>query len=206
VDPRLDGAGSTSLTELSGNGTFALPQQSGVSPFWLVPTHCTSLTNTVNADQPVNLDFFYESGEPEVYGSHVGDAATATTHAAQVSPGIWADDVGQVGPFSSAAPAGTATVSATAKCRLFDPAVTTSAGDFWQEGVTSQSANTRGVTPGDSSPLQLRPGQTGKIVVTFRPQGHAGKVVKGVLYVDTSDPFTDAGNELAAIPYEYTIK
>jgi hypothetical protein len=228
VDPRLDATGRTSLAELSGvSQPFPLPQPSDVAPFWLVPTECTSLTDTATADQPVNLDFFYESGEPDVYGSHVGNGAKAATHADQVSPGIWEADVGQVGPFSEPGDStpGSVSLSASARCRLFDPAVTTSAGDFWQEGVTGQSAGVglfqahlpdgalprRGLrsgsaTPSDTGPLVLAPGQTGKIVVTITPSGAPGKVVTGHLYVDTVDSFTDGGNELAGIPYAYTIK
>jgi hypothetical protein len=219
VDPRLSAASATSLGELSGNSTFSLPQPSSVSPFWLVPTHCTSVTESVTADQPVNLDFFFESGEPDVYGSHVGDGATARSSAAQVSPGIWATNVGQVGPFTTPPPAGTATVSAKAKCRRFDETVTTAAGDFWQEGVTGQSAATRVLRahlPGGGrigrvarlgpAPLELKPGQSGTIKVTITPSGHAGRVVSGDLYVDSFDVYTDAGNELAAIPYRYTVK
>ncbi len=225
VDPRLHATGTLSLAELSGvSQPISLP--SSAAPFWLVPTACTSLTDTAAADQPVNLDFFYQSGEPEVYGPHVGNGAQATVRAAQVSPGVWGADVGQVGPFAGPAPSGSFTISASARCRLFDPTVTSSTGDLWQAGVTGQSARAGTftahlerdgaglrhgarvgrATPTDTGPLVLAPGQTGTITVTITPHGPAGTRVKGDLFVDSLDLFTDGGNQLAGLPYSYTIK
>lgn len=224
VDPRLDAQGSFALSEISGaTQPIPLPQPNDVTPQWLVPSQCSTVTDRATADQPVNLDFFYESGEPEVYGPHSGNSATTKVHASEVSPGIWVADVGQVGPFSGPATSGAFSIAATAKCQKFDPAVSTAAGDFWQLGVSGAS-----VTPGllrphaygdwrlranglpaaqrsGSGPLVLAPGQSGKIMVTIRPKGAHGSVVKGHLYIDTVDLFTDSGNQLAAIPYKYRI-
>jgi hypothetical protein len=59
----------------------------------------------------------------------------------------------------------------------------------------------------------LNPGETGTINVTITPSGASGTVVSGVLYVDTYDvgPPTatyesPTGNEVAGLPYRYTIK
>jgi len=51
----------------------------------------------------------------------------------------------------------------------------------------------------------LRPGESGTITVTVTPHGPAGTGVDGVLYVDSFTDVTDSGDELAAIPYRYTI-
>jgi hypothetical protein len=224
VDPRLDAHGSVRLSEVSGaNQPIALPQPGDVSPAWLVPSQCSSVTDTATADQPVNLDFFYESGEPEVYGPHSGDRASTTVHASEISPGIWIADVGQVGPFSGPAPSGSFSIAARARCQKFDSAVSTAAGDFWQLGV-SGAAVTGPIRPhalGDwqlhadgltadarsgSGPLVLAPGRSGRIMVTIRPRAAHGHLVKGHLYVDTVDLFTDSGNQLAALPYQYRVK
>ncbi len=58
------------------------------------------LTMTATADQPVNADFFYQSGNPDQYSAAAGNGATVQVNAPQVSPGIWETDIGQTGPFS----------------------------------------------------------------------------------------------------------
>ena len=224
VDPRRNASGTLSLAEIDGvPEPFPLPQPSDVTPAWLVPTQCRTLTDVATADQPVNLDFFYESGEPDVYASAAGNGATVKVHADQVSPGVWVADAGQVGPFTGPSTPGSVSLSASARCRLFDTTVTTPAGDFWTLGVTAQTpaakafrlpagaARRPGLVAGKTSkagptPLVLAPGHTGKIMVTITPQGSHGKVVKGHLYVDSVDSFLLTGNELAALPYTYTIK
>jgi hypothetical protein len=42
--------------------------------------------------------------------------------------------------------------------------------------------------------------------VTITPSGDSGTVVRGTLYIDDFDFFTDGGDELVALPYTYTIK
>ncbi|HXJ62730.1 MAG TPA: hypothetical protein VNN79_03150, partial [Actinomycetota bacterium] len=222
ADPRLNATGTVSLDELSGNATIPLPQPAGVVPVWLVPSECTSATDVVSADQPVNLDFAYNSGEPDVYAAHVGNGASVTVDADQVSPGLWAANVGQVGPFAGPAPAGTANLSATAHCNLFDTNTSSTTGDIWTAGVSGQSpkanfhfvdgklvpsrptSGTAG-SPAPTGPVTLAPGQSATITVTITPAGASGTGVKGHIYIDTFDFFTDGGDEVASIPYKYTI-
>jgi Subtilase family/Peptidase inhibitor I9 len=228
ADPRLKTVGTIGLAELSGNSTVPLPVPAGITPFWLVPTETQQLTETVTADQPVNADFFYNSGDPDQYSAAVGDGATVQVKARQVSPGLWLTDIGQNGPFTGPAPAGTATVSAQAVGNLFDPAVTSTTGDLWQAGVAASTdhalaaqlrANGLDVTrmraglrlrpadvpPPPTGPVTLAPGQSATITVTITPSGSTGTVVRGTLYIDDFNNFTDGGDELAAIPYRYKI-
>jgi hypothetical protein len=136
ADGRLDTIGTIPLDELSGNSTVPLPVPSGITPIWLDPTETQQLTLSVTADQPVNADFFYNSGEPDLYSPANGNGATVNVRAQQVSPGIWNADLGQTGPFGTAgAQPGTANLSAQAQGNLFDPAVTSTTGDIWTEGV-----------------------------------------------------------------------
>ena len=56
-----------------------------------------------------------------------------------------------------------------------------------------------------ASPVTVKPGKTGTLKLTITPSGHRGDVVHGTLYVDTFSSFLFFGNELLAIPYEYTV-
>jgi hypothetical protein len=86
--------------------------------------------------------------------------------------------------------------------KTFDPAVTSSSGDL----------NLASVNPATTfSPVVINPGQTATINVTITPSGASSTVVQGNLYVDDFltgvPPYgQQAGGELAAFPYEYTIK
>jgi len=60
--------------------------------------------------------------------------------------------------------------------------------------------------PPPTGPITLNPGQTGTIVVTITPSGDPGTTVRGTLYIDDFDFFTNGGDELVALPYTYTIK
>jgi hypothetical protein len=235
ADGRLNKIGTIPLAELSGNATTDLPVPAGVSPYWLVPTRTKQLTLTAVADQPVNADFFYESGNPDQYSAASGNGATVQVNASQVSPGIWYTDIGQTGPFADPAPAGTVTASASAVGNLFDPAISSTTGDFWQLGydpsldpalaaalkahgldanrhLNGAASNLKpAVTAGDVPPAQtgpivLLPGESATITVTITPSGTPGTIVKGTLYIDDLNEYTFGGDELIGFPYAYTIR
>ena len=231
ADARSTKTGDIPLAELSGNSTFALPQASTVNPLWLVPTDTTQATFATSADQPVNMDVFYSSGEPDVYSAAQGNGAKVQVDAAQVSPGLWITDIGQTGPFAGASTPGTASVAAVAHGQLFDPAVMSSTGDVWLQGVdtatnpaiaamigtgqrkfaaTSGSGGTVSsalASKADAAPvpLTLAPGATGTIMLAVTPSGSKGTVVTGHVYIDTFDFFTTTGDELVSLPYTYQI-
>ena len=57
---------------------------------------------------------------------------------------------------------------------------------------------------------KVSPGQTVTINVTITPNAAAGTVVTGDLYVDTfiggiPESGQSSGDEMAALPYEYTV-
>ncbi|HEY0533868.1 MAG TPA: S8 family serine peptidase, partial [Actinoplanes sp.] len=231
ADARLNTVGDLPLVELSGAETTPLPVPAGVYPQWVVPTESKQLTVQAAATQPVNLDLFYSSGEPEVYSSAQGNGALVRVQAPQVSPGLWAADIGQTGPFAGPAPAGTVTTAAVAQGQLFDPAVTSSTGDFWQLFVgsgdgdqaalatieanakagryvaqaTGSSTTAAASTTAATGPVILKPGQSATITVTITPSAAKGSTVKGHLYVDTVSQVTLGGDELIDLPYSYKV-
>ncbi len=88
-----------------------------------------------------------------------------------------------------------------ATTQAFDPAVTSPPGDFWDVSVNPNAP---------FSLLVVNPGQTVTVNVTITPSAATGTVVSGHLYVDTFlggvPPFgQQTGDELAALPYEYTV-
>lgn len=232
ADARLNTIGDLPLVELSGNATTTLPVPAGIYPQWLVPSESKQLTVQASATQPVNLDLFYSSGEPEVYSSAQGNGALVRVQAPQVSPGLWAADIGQTGPFDGPAPAGTVSTAAVAQGQLFDPAVTSSTGDFWQLGVGSgdeaalaalkadakagkyvaqatgrQAADTKATAAAAAAPapVLLAPGKSTTILVTITPSAAVGSTVTGHLYVDTISQVTLSGDELIDLPYSYKV-
>jgi hypothetical protein len=228
ADPRLNQLGTLGLANINSPNTFPLPQPADVLPAWLLPTHSSTFVAQAVADQPVNMDLFYFSGDPDLYSAAQGNGAQVVVSAPQVSPGIWATDLGQSGPFNGPAPAGTVTVSAFAIGQLFDTAVESSTGDYWQAGVTGQGAGSSAMSklarqlakratavrsgeassdaaPAAAGPKLLLPGQSGQIMVTITPGATKGSLVQGHLYIDTVDAFTGAGDELIDLPYSYTV-
>jgi hypothetical protein len=95
----------------------------------------------------------------------------------------------------------------TAQTKAFDSAVTSNTGDAWQLLAVDPGAfaSSAGFTP-----VVVNPGQTSVIDVTITPSGPNGTTVNGTLYVDDFasgvPPYGQfSGDELAAIPYSYTI-
>ena len=118
-----------------------------------------------------------------------------------MTAGLWDAGPTECGPYSTAAPAGTATISMSAVTKAFDTAVTSPTGDLWQLSINPSAA---------FAPVTINPGQTATINVTITPNAAAGTVVSGHLYVDDTasavPPYGQlTGDELSAIPYEYTV-
>src|SRR5262249_49210103 len=108
----------------------------------------------------------------------------------------------ECGPYPAPAPGGTVDTAMAALTKVFDPAVTSPTGDLRLESLDPAST---------FSPAVLQPGQSVTVPVTITPSGPSGTQVSGHIYVDTFlsgvPPYLQgSGNELAAIPYAYTIK
>jgi hypothetical protein len=209
IDPRLDTTQSVTLTATDGSsGTVALPM-TGAFPTWLVPTETSSLSLTQTSTVPGMFDFSPFNGDPDIASASVGPGPLcSTTESASYSPaggsvtaGLWDAGPSECGPYSAPAPAGSATISMTAQTKAFDTAVTSAPGDLWL-AATNPSAT--------FAPITIDPGQSATIDVTITPSAAAGTVVSGDLYVDDFASGVPpnvqlSGDELAAIPYEYTV-
>jgi hypothetical protein len=194
-----------------GTNGFPLPLGStcGNYPEWLVPTQTSSVHAAAIANVPVEFDFSPAPGDPDIFGAPTGPytaSGSYTPSGGTVEPGYWSSFPSEIGPYPvGGAPAGLVNMSMTVVTKPFDPAVTTTQGDFWL-------ASTGGPAALDNfAPLTINPGQTSVINVTITPTGPSGTVVSGLLYVDTYlgavPPYlVTSGDEVAAIPYTYTIE
>ncbi len=206
VDPRLDGTTTYTLAPLS-SGTNALPLTTS-EPYWLIPSETSSVSVAQTSSLPAMFDFSPDSGDPDLASASFGSALCEDTASLSyapsggtVTPGIWFAVPDECGPYSAPAPAATATDALTAQTEPFDADLTSTTGDLWQASVNPAATY---------SPVELNPGQSTVIDVTVTPSGRAGTRVRGTLYIDdtTNDvpPYAQtAGDELAAIPYAYTV-
>jgi hypothetical protein len=94
---------------------------------------------------------------------------------------------------------GNATVdlSAAVNTNSFDTAVSSSTGNAWMRLAIDNSA--------PYSPLTLNPGESGTITLTLTPNAPRGTVVSGFVEVETYSSFTTSGDEIAVLPYTYTV-
>ena len=210
VDPRLDATASILLAPQTSN-TVSLPMTASLFPSWLVPTETTSISLSQTSAQPAMFDFSAYPGDPDLVSAGSGpgplcsdnESASYSPLGGTVTAGSWIAGPTECGPYATAAPGGSATINMTAETKAFDLAVTSSTGDAWQAVVTPSVL-------GFLALLSVNPGQTAVIEVTITPSGPNGTVVNGTLYVDDLTygvpPYGQvSGDELAAIPYSYTI-
>jgi len=176
-------------------------------PQYLVPTHTTLIKEQASTSgaQPIQFDSNPGIGDPDI-ASSAGKTATASFADNPVTPGQWGILPVEVGPFGATpGPKETATTSMSVVTQPFDPAVTASSGDLWLA-----SENTKSLA--SFAPVQVNPGQVATINVTITPSAPSGTKVTGTLFVDDfsavalaafNNPF---GNDVAALPYSYTVK
>ena len=208
IDARLDTLTSVPLAPQTSDNVN-LPMN-GNFPEWLVPSQTTSLSLSQTSSLPAMFDYQPATGDPDLFsssgtpGTLCSTSATAAYQPAggKVTAGAWFGGPSECGPYATAAPAGTADITMTATTKAFDPAVTTPGGDLWAIATDPTASVT---------PVIVAPGTTVTIPVTIVPTADRGTVVKGTLYVDSMvaglPPYGQfTGDELAALPYEYTVK
>jgi hypothetical protein len=215
VDPRLDTTVPIALAQQSPNSpetpnTVQLPM-TGYFPSWLVPTETSSISLSQTSTLPALFDSSPYPGDPDLVSANSGpgplcadsESASYSPPGATVTAGIWSAGPTECGPFAAAAPSGTATITMTAEAKAFDSTMTSAGGDLWQVAVDPSLLSA-------FSPVTIEPGGTAVIHVTITPSGPSGTTVNGTLYVDDYTggvpPYGQlSGDELAAIPYSYTI-
>jgi hypothetical protein len=207
LDARLDSSAVVALPLLNGTSKFPLPLTGADFPAeWVVPTQTTQVHVTAKGSGPVVFTYQPFLGDPLTYvATKKPSASQASSFTANnppthpVVPGGWfavPNETAANGFGTKPAPKGRVNIGVTATTKEFDPAISSSVGDFWL-GAVGQGAG--------FELFQINPGQTGVITVTITPEGPAG-LVSGNLYVDDFVPATqDSGSEIHAIPYSYTV-
>jgi hypothetical protein len=209
VDPRLNQTATMTLAGQDQIAGLGLPL-TGAEPDWFVPTEASSTSTTSTASLPMMFDWGPFNGDPDISSANPGAGPLcADTESANYSPpggtiqnGFWGSAPTECGPYPGPAPTGTVTSSMTVVAKQFDTSVTSSTGDLELASINPSASAT---------PVVINPGQTATIDVTITPSGASGSQVSGTLYVDdilnNIPPYGQfAVDELAGLPYSYTIK
>ena len=207
ADGRLAAKADVTLVGTNTSGYQLAPAPVDPFPAFQLPTETDSFNVKAASDRPINfevspfpadhvVDLSFE-GDPDVEAGPSGLTPSVTVADPIIAAQTWLALPSQIGPFPTTAPTATVSFTATAHTRPFDDAVSSSTGDPLLASVISPAP--------PATPLAVSPGTSGHILVTVIPTGAARTVVKGVLYVDTIDPVTGSSDEVAAIPYTYTI-
>jgi hypothetical protein len=147
------------------------------------------------ADHEGDLSF---EGDPDRVGGPNGLTPSVTVSDPAVAAMPWLALPASIGPFADpGAPTVLAHFTGSVHTRLFDGTVTSSTGDPLLSTVDASAPA--------AAPLTVGPGGGGTVTVTVTPSGPRGSVVRGTLYLDTIDAVTASVDEVAAIPYSYTI-
>jgi hypothetical protein len=209
VDARLNSTTSLSLQNADpppSSAGYPLPLAAG-EPEWYLPTQSSSITVAAAATLPIMFDYSPFPGDPDLVGAPGANntaVGTYTPSGGKLEPGVWGAVPTELGPYPGPAPAGLVNVTATVTTKAFDPAVTTAGGDYWTAAFDLSVLQT-------FSPVTINPGESAVIQVTITPAGTSGTVVSGNLYIDAIEGaippyFVPSGDELAALPYTYTIQ
>jgi hypothetical protein len=213
IDPRLDATASLTLAGLVPISDLPLPLPTTVEPpLWFVPSETSSVSTTSTATLPIMFDFGMNQGDPDLGSASPGPGPLcATTESGSYAPpggevgnGVWYAFPSECGPYPTGAPAGTVSSTMTVITRQFDTTVTSPTGDLMLTAINPATTAT---------PVIINPGESATIDVTITPSGTSGTVVRGTLYVDAYATGTPtpayqqfAADEMAGLPYTYTIK
>jgi hypothetical protein len=177
----------------------------GNPPQWLVPTQTSSVKITAAGSLPIMFDYGPGNGDPDLVGVSAKNntaSGSYTPTGGTVQQGVWLAVPSELGPYSGPAPAGLVNVNAAVTTKAFDTSITSPGGDLWQLAVDANAPFEAFVVP---------PGTTVTVSLTLVPAGASGTKISGTLYLDALEngvpPYAEpTGDEVAAIPYSYTIQ
>ena len=210
-DARHPGSASFTLGAVSG-ASDNLPVNDNL-PVYLVPTNSTQFQAqaTTTGSTPLLFESQFVGGDPDL-ASTVGTTASLSYANNHIATGEWDVLPVEYGTFGTTGPpAEAATTSASVVTSPFDTAVSSPTGD-----LESDSANPA-TSLASFKPITIAPGQTATIPITITPSGASGTKVTGTLYLDDTAYFEfgsiqnavvnyPQADEVAALPYQYTIK
>ncbi len=210
-DARLPGSTSFPLGAVTG-ASDNLPVNDNI-PVYLVPTNSTQFQAqaTTTGSTPILFESQFVGGDPDL-ASTVGTTASLSFADNPLATGEWDVLPVEYGTFGTTGPPGeTVTTSASVVTSPFDSTVSSPTGD-----LESDSANPA-TSLASFKPITVAPGQTGTIPITLTPSGASGTKVTGTLYLDDTAYFEfgsiqnavvnyPQADQVAAVPYQYTIK
>jgi Subtilase family/Peptidase inhibitor I9 len=193
LDPRLDQRKLYSLTAITPTTGVALPLAAPLE--FVVPTETSQLLASAQGSAPITFDWGF--GDPDLESVSHGDNAAGTFGASPVSSGIWTINPALIGPIAPAGATGTVNAGLAGLTRAFDTSVSTPQGDPLTLDVNPDAVV--------EQPIDLAPGASSKIPVTFTASGKRGSVVSGDLFVDDYQFNSDSANEFGDVPYRYKV-
>jgi hypothetical protein len=193
LDPRLDQRQLYSLTSITPTTGVALPLATPLE--FVVPTETNLLLASAQGSAPITFDWGF--GDPDLESVSHGNNASAEFGASPVTSGIWTINPALIGPIAPAGTTGTVSGGMAALTRTFDTSVSTPNGD-----PLTLDVNPAAVV---EQPIDLAPGASSTIPVTFTASAKRGSVVSGDLFVDDYQTDADSANELGDIPYRYKV-
>jgi hypothetical protein len=199
LDPRLTTREDFPVLSLTPDSGLTLPLPPTQLPgVYLIPSQTNRLTGAVQATKPVTLELAGYYGDPDVVGPTSGTSTSVTLTDPEIAPSLFFLAPALIGPFSGPVAKAKASTGLLAHTRDFDGDVETSTGDLYQQTVDPNAA--------DYTPVTVQPGKTGTLKATITPSGRSGRTVRGTLFLDSFSEWLTNGNEVLAIPYEYTVR
>jgi hypothetical protein len=221
LDPRRDKTATVTLAPLSygpgqpfetASATSALPLPAfGVQYF--VPSETLSVTVRQTSTVPAMTDLAAVIGDPDTGRSVLSVSSLCARSASvsytpsggQVMSGDWLPEPTECGPYRAAAASGSATDTVSVTTAGFDPTVSMPTGDLELLAQSASAGNTA-----MKNAVELQPGRSATVPVTFKPAGRAGTVDAGRLYLDAvQGGVPPAGqlfaDEVAVLPYSYRV-
>jgi subtilisin family serine protease len=200
ADPRLNSTKTMSLATQAGDSTVKLPVSTSGStqPTWLVPSHSTSITQTVSATMPV--DARLAAGSAAVGVLTRADTSTTTVTsltAPELTTGYWASEISEPGPFPTTARTGSANIAVSVDTLDFNADISASTGNFWQESTGAKVTE---------APILLPAHGSADLPITITATAPTGTTVTGSIFVNWYDETIGGFSELATQPYSYTVK